>query len=35
MLDTQANAVIEAYKKLGLALTDRGSGEWPVLVLSR
>ena len=34
LLDTQADAVAAAYEKLGLALVDRGSGEWPVLVLS-
>ncbi len=33
LLDTQADAVVTAYEKLGLTLTDRGSGEWPVLVL--
>ena len=33
LLDTQADAVIAAYKKLGLAQKDRGAGEWPVLVL--
>ena len=33
LLDTQADAVIAAYEKLGLTLRDRGSGEWPVLVL--
>lgn len=33
LLDTQADAVIAAYQSLGLALSDRGSGEWPVLVL--
>jgi ribosomal protein L11 methyltransferase len=33
LLDTQADAVARAYKKLGLKLVDRGSGEWPVLVL--
>lgn len=33
LLDTQANGVIEAYGKLGLALCERGAGEWPVLVL--
>jgi ribosomal protein L11 methyltransferase len=33
LLDTQADAVIAAYEKLGLSLADRGSGEWPVLVL--
>ena len=34
LLDTQADAVVAAHEKLGLRLTDRGSGEWPVLVLS-
>jgi ribosomal protein L11 methyltransferase len=33
LLDTQADAVAQAYKTLGLALADRGTGEWPVLVL--
>ena len=33
LLDTQADAVATAYEKLGLTLTDRGCGEWPVLVL--
>jgi ribosomal protein L11 methyltransferase len=33
LLDTQADAVSAAYEKLGLELKDRGSGEWPVLVL--
>jgi ribosomal protein L11 methyltransferase len=33
LLDTQADAVIAAYEELGLTLTDRGSGEWPVLGL--
>jgi ribosomal protein L11 methyltransferase len=33
LLDTQADAVIAAYAKLGLELRDRGSDEWPVLVL--
>jgi len=33
LLDTQADAVIAAYEKLGLTLFDRGSGEWPVLML--
>jgi ribosomal protein L11 methyltransferase len=33
LLDTQADAVVAAYEKLGLTLGDRGSGEWPVLVL--
>ena len=33
LLDTQAEAVISAYEMLGLSLADRGTGEWPVLVL--
>jgi ribosomal protein L11 methyltransferase len=33
LLDTQADAVISAYEKLGLPLRDRGSSEWPVLLL--
>lgn len=33
LLDTQADAVIAAYEACGLFLGDRGSGEWPVLVL--
>jgi len=33
LLDTQAEAVIMAYEAQGLSLTDRGVGEWPVLVL--
>ena len=33
LLDTQADAVVAAYETLGLNLADRGSGEWPVLVL--
>lgn len=33
LLDTQSDAVIAAYEKLGLTVRDRGSGEWPVLVL--
>lgn len=35
LLDAQADAVIAAYQKVGLGLTNRGSGEWPVLVLNR
>jgi ribosomal protein L11 methyltransferase len=34
LLDTQADAVARAYEQQGLALTDRGKGEWPVLVLT-
>ena len=33
LLGGQADAVANAYEKLGLSLVDRGSGEWPVLVL--
>jgi ribosomal protein L11 methyltransferase len=33
LLDTQADVVVAAYEKLGLTPSDRGSGEWPVLVL--
>jgi ribosomal protein L11 methyltransferase len=35
LLDTQAEAVAGAYGELGISLADRGSGEWPVLVLSK
>ena len=34
LLDSQADAVARAYEKLGLTCSDRGSGEWPVLVLN-
>jgi ribosomal protein L11 methyltransferase len=33
LLDTQAAAVIAAYKKVGIRLHDRAPGEWPVVVL--
>jgi ribosomal protein L11 methyltransferase len=33
LLDTQADAVARAYQGFGLALRQRGIGEWPVLVL--
>ena len=33
LLETQAEGVARAYEKQGLALAERGSGEWPVLVL--
>jgi len=33
LLDTQAVAVAAAYERLGMTLHDRGTGEWPVLVL--
>jgi ribosomal protein L11 methyltransferase len=35
LLNTQADGVIATYKKLGFSLTDRGSGEWPMLVCPR
>jgi ribosomal protein L11 methyltransferase len=34
LLDSQAEAVANAYKEKGLTVRSRGSGEWPVLVLS-
>jgi ribosomal protein L11 methyltransferase len=34
LLDTQAEAVAAAYQAHGLAITDRGNGQWPVLVLT-
>lgn len=33
LLDTQADGVARAYEAQGLKLQDRGSGEWPVLVM--
>ncbi|MCY7281824.1 MAG: 50S ribosomal protein L11 methyltransferase [Sphingomonas bacterium] len=33
LLDTQADAVIAAYKAEGMTLTERAAGEWSVLVL--
>ena len=33
LLDSQAAALIESYERVGMDLQDRGSGEWPVLVL--
>ncbi|MGI8704434.1 MAG: 50S ribosomal protein L11 methyltransferase [Sphingomicrobium sp.] len=33
LLDSQADSVIRAYEGLGLTVADRGSAEWPVLVL--
>ena len=33
LLDTQADAVIAAYKAEGMRLVQRGDGEWCVLVL--
>ena len=35
LLDTQADGVIAAYEAHGMKLTDRGFGEWPVLVCER
>ena len=35
LLDTQADSVAAPYEAEGLALRDRGAGEWPVLVLGR
>jgi ribosomal protein L11 methyltransferase len=35
LLDTQADGVISAYEAQGLALADRGFGEWPALVCER
>jgi len=34
LLDTQAETVAHAYQVLGFRVIDRGSGEWPVLVLT-
>ena len=34
LLDTQADAVAQAYEVQGMQLIERGTGEWPVLVLS-
>jgi ribosomal protein L11 methyltransferase len=33
LLDTQADAVGKAFERQGLHLADRGSGEWPALVV--
>lgn len=35
LLDTQANAVAQAYEAQGISISDRGLGEWPVLVCER
>jgi ribosomal protein L11 methyltransferase len=35
LLDAQADGVAKAYEAQGLAVTDRGIGEWPVLVCQR
>ena len=34
LLNAQAEVVIDSYSELGLTVCDRGSGEWPVLVLT-
>ena len=34
LLDTQADAVVEAYEEEGCSLVERGPGEWAVLVLT-
>ena len=34
LLDSQADAVIAAHEQRDLSLCDRGSGEWPILVLT-
>jgi ribosomal protein L11 methyltransferase len=34
LLNTQADAVATAYEALGCPVQDRGTGEWPVLVLT-
>ena len=33
LLDSQADGVTRAYEEHGVSLIDRGSGEWPVLIL--
>ncbi|MCY7270613.1 MAG: 50S ribosomal protein L11 methyltransferase [Sphingomonas bacterium] len=33
LLDTQADAVIAAYQAEGMALAERGAGEWSVIIL--
>jgi len=35
LLDSQADGVVSAYEDRGLSLAHRGSGEWPVLVLTK
>lgn len=35
LLDTQAEAVAQAYESQGVTVRDRGFGEWPVLVCER
>ena len=33
LLDSQSNAVAQAYDEQGLRLINQGTGEWPVLTL--
>jgi ribosomal protein L11 methyltransferase len=35
ILDAQADSVTAAYQAKGLVLSERGAGEWPVLVFGR
>ena len=35
LLDTQSDGVTAAFEKRGMAITNRGFGEWPVLVCER
>jgi len=35
LLDTQVEGVATAYEAQGLRVSDRGFGEWPVLVCER
>jgi ribosomal protein L11 methyltransferase len=35
ILDAQADSVAAAYERQGLSVTERGSGEWPILLLRR
>jgi ribosomal protein L11 methyltransferase len=35
LLDTQADSVVAVYEELELIVTGRGTGEWPVWVLTR
>jgi ribosomal protein L11 methyltransferase len=35
LLDTQSDGVARAYEAQGLTVSDRGFGEWPVLVCER
>ena len=35
LLDTQADAVVEAYEAEGCSVVERGPGEWTVLITKR